>query len=183
MKHHRILSLMMVLVLCVIHAWIAFPISRSRAADWTERGRVAAVQYEKDAWVALVQDDAGRWEVVTARKSWLFDRFQVLDRQERESPDYVSECSTAQTHFSYVIQNGTITIHDPKSNPLRMLSLFLLLFLAWSCINLLFVGIAERKNAASGHETKKNGTGFGSVFLYSGKKKRSARSSSPNRLL
>ena len=146
MKHHRILSLMIVLILCVIHAWIAFPISQSCAADWAESDRVTAVQHEKDAWVALVQDDAGRWEVVTARKSWLFDRFQVLDRQKRESPDYVSECSTAQTYFSYVIQNGTITIHDPKSNPLRMLSIFLLLFFAWKCTDLLLVRIAERKN-------------------------------------
>ncbi|MBS7224957.1 MAG: hypothetical protein KH050_06385 [Clostridiaceae bacterium] len=149
MKHYRILSLMIVLILCVIHAWIAFPISQSCAADWAESGRVADVQHEKDAWVALVQDDTGRWEVVTARKSWLFDRFQVLDRQERESPDYVSESSTAQTHFSYVIQNGTITIHDPKPNPLRMLSIFLLIFLVWSCIDLLFVGIAERKKRSN----------------------------------
>ncbi len=149
MKHHRIFSLMIVLILCAIHAWIAFPISQSRAADWAESDRVAAVQHEKDAWVALVQDDAGRWEVVTAHKSWLFDRFQVIDRQERESPDYVSECSTAQTHFSYVIQNGTITIHDSKPNPLRMLSIFLLVLLVWKCIDLLLVRIAERKKRSN----------------------------------
>lgn len=150
MKHTKLLSLLLVAVGLLIYEYLAFPIAQNQAEGRSET--VVSTCQEKNTWVVLTQSDAGKWKAYTVQKSLLFDRFRILAEQELDTPDFVSECNTALVCYSYSIENGSITIHDPKMHWAFLMPRLLLLLLAWILLSRVLDLIAKRQGK------QKNGT-------------------------
>lgn len=130
MKKTRGISLCLILFLFVCYEYFAFPIDKNEAAIYKESTQILSAAQEKNALVVLTEEQTGRWRVFEVKKSLIFHRFQVMEEQKLDCPNYIAECVTPLVYFAYGIEDGTVTIYDPNWNP-AILSYILIGFFGW----------------------------------------------------
>ena len=69
-------------------------------------------------------------EVIVLEKSLIFNRLRIKDQHEILRSNFVSECLTLFSVFSYEVRDKTIIIYDSKIN-FRIISNLLVCFFAW----------------------------------------------------